>query len=72
MTFFFNVTDTGSWLQIGQSISHFCITSLLLVFSGGIAAGGRVLMGDSLIARTKTGTGGGNGMVGMREGTRED
>lgn len=48
LTFFFNVTDTGSWLEIGQSISHFCITSLLLVFSGGIAAAGRVLMGDSL------------------------
>ncbi|EIM84449.1 PigN-domain-containing protein [Stereum hirsutum FP-91666 SS1] len=48
LTFFFNVTDTGSWLEIGQSISYFCITSLLLVFSGGIAAAGRVLMGDSL------------------------
>ncbi|KAA1466912.1 PigN-domain-containing protein [Dentipellis sp. KUC8613] len=44
MTFFFNVTDTGSWLQIGQSISHFCITSLLLVFSAGIAAAGEHLM----------------------------
>lgn len=53
LTFFFNVTDTGSWLQIGQSISHFCITSLLLVFSGGIAAAGRVLMGDSLVVRGK-------------------
>ncbi|KAF9237750.1 hypothetical protein BU15DRAFT_62947 [Melanogaster broomeanus] len=31
MTFFLNVTDTGSWLEIGQSISFFCITSLLLV-----------------------------------------
>ncbi|THH21384.1 hypothetical protein EW146_g133 [Bondarzewia mesenterica] len=47
MSFFFNVTDTGSWLQIGQSISHFCITSLLLVFSAGIAAAGELLMGDS-------------------------
>jgi len=49
MTFFFNVTDTGSWLQIGQSISHFCITSLLLVFSAGIASIGEALMrGSSL------------------------
>ncbi|KAF8439955.1 Phosphatidylinositolglycan class N-domain-containing protein [Boletus edulis BED1] len=30
MSFFLNVTDTGSWLEIGQSISFFCITSLLL------------------------------------------
>ncbi|KAH9054908.1 PigN-domain-containing protein [Lactarius vividus] len=44
MTFFFNVTDTGSWLQIGQSISHFCITSLLLVFSAGITSFGETLM----------------------------
>lgn len=59
LTFFFNVTDTGSWLEIGQSISHFCITSLLLVFSGGIAAAGRVLMGDSLGGRRRASEGGG-------------
>ncbi|ETW77491.1 ATP exporter [Heterobasidion irregulare TC 32-1] len=46
MTFFFNVTDSGSWLQIGQSISHFCITSLLLVFSAVIAAAGEHLLRD--------------------------
>ncbi|KAI9457067.1 alkaline phosphatase-like protein [Russula earlei] len=49
MTFFFNVTDTGSWLQIGQSISHFCITSLLLVFSAGIASLGETLMRGSVL-----------------------
>jgi phosphatidylinositol glycan class N len=37
----------GSWLQIGQSISHFCITSLLLVFSAGIASVGEALMRGS-------------------------
>ncbi|KAI0290310.1 PigN-domain-containing protein [Russula brevipes] len=51
MTFFFNVTDTGSWLQIGQSISHFCITSLLLVFSAGIAYVGEALMRDMVLRR---------------------
>jgi len=49
MTFFLNVTDTGSWLEIGQSISFFCITSLLLVWSAGICAAGEYLMGDTLI-----------------------
>ncbi|KAI6030169.1 Phosphatidylinositolglycan class N-domain-containing protein [Pisolithus marmoratus] len=49
MTFFLNVTDTGSWLEIGQSISFFCITSLLLVWSAGICAAGECLMGDTLV-----------------------
>jgi len=53
MTFFFNVTDTGSWLQIGQSISHFCITSLLLVFSAGIASVGETLMRGSVLSRSE-------------------
>jgi len=48
VTFFANVTDTGSWLEIGQSISFFCITSLLLVWSAGICAAGEYLMADSL------------------------
>jgi phosphatidylinositol glycan class N len=38
----------GSWLEIGQSISFFCITSLLLVWSAGICAAGEYLMADSL------------------------
>lgn len=49
MTFFLNVTDTGSWLEIGQSISFFCITSLLLVWSAGICGAGEYLMGDMLV-----------------------
>ncbi|KAI0035528.1 Phosphatidylinositolglycan class N-domain-containing protein [Vararia minispora EC-137] len=53
VTFFFKVTDTGSWLEIGQSISHFCITSLLLVFSAGIAALGERLIGDAHGAKSK-------------------
>ncbi|EGN92654.1 hypothetical protein SERLA73DRAFT_117102 [Serpula lacrymans var. lacrymans S7.3] len=51
MTFFLNVTDTGSWLEIGQSISFFCITSLLLVWSAGICAAGEYLMVDALITK---------------------
>ncbi|KAH9887008.1 PigN-domain-containing protein [Cubamyces lactineus] len=44
ITFFLNVTDTGSWLEIGQTISFFCISSLLLVWSAGICAVGELLM----------------------------
>ena len=43
ITFFLNVSDTGSWLEIGQTISFFCIASLLLVWSAGICALGEVL-----------------------------
>lgn len=48
LTFFFKVQDTGSWLEIGQSISFFCITSMLLLWSAGICATGEYLMEDVL------------------------
>lgn len=38
----------GSWLEIGQSITFFCIASLLLVWSAGICAAGEYLMVDTL------------------------
>jgi phosphatidylinositol glycan class N len=44
LTFFYLVQDTGSWLEIGQSISFYVITSLLLVWSAGICAAGDWLM----------------------------
>ncbi|KAG6336740.1 hypothetical protein ID866_2345 [Astraeus odoratus] len=49
VTFFLNVTDTGSWLEIGQSISFFCITSLLLAWSAGICTAGEYIMADTLL-----------------------
>lgn len=49
VTFFFRVTDTGSWLEIGQSISFFCIASLLLVWSAGICVVGEKLMAGTLV-----------------------
>lgn len=54
MAFFLNVTDTGSWLEIGQSISFFCITSLLLVWSAGICTAGEYLMVDTLLFHKST------------------
>ena len=36
MNFFWMVKDEGSWLDIGSSISHFCIASLLCVFVAGL------------------------------------
>ncbi|KAJ6520377.1 Phosphatidylinositolglycan class N-domain-containing protein [Mycena sanguinolenta] len=53
LTFFFNVTDTGSWLEIGQTISFFCISSLLLLWSAGICAGGEYLMADVISSNQK-------------------
>jgi phosphatidylinositol glycan class N len=47
LTFFFRVTDTGSWLEIGQSITFFCISSMLLVWSAGICGVGEMLMGQT-------------------------
>ncbi|KAL0568010.1 Glycosyl phosphatidyl inositol anchor synthesis [Marasmius crinis-equi] len=51
LTFFFNVRDTGSWLEIGQTISFFVITSLLTMFSGGVCAIGECLMVDVFAAK---------------------
>ncbi|KAG8711155.1 Glycosyl phosphatidyl inositol anchor synthesis [Ceratobasidium sp. 423] len=49
LTFFYLVRDTGSWLEIGQSISFYIITSLLLVWSAGICAAGEWLMKGSAL-----------------------
>ncbi|KAF9474339.1 GPI ethanolamine phosphate transferase 1 [Pholiota conissans] len=51
LSFFFKVQDTGSWLEIGQSITFFCIASLLLLWSAGICAAGEYLMADVISAR---------------------
>lgn len=53
LTFFFKVQDTGSWLEIGQSISFFCITSMLLLWSAGICAAGEYLMKDVVLEASR-------------------
>ncbi|GAA5934260.1 hypothetical protein JCM3775_006952 [Rhodotorula graminis] len=42
--FFFRVTDEGSWLEIGSSITNFVICSALGLFSSALLAGGEYLM----------------------------
>lgn len=41
--FFWVVKDEGSWLEIGSSISHFCIASLLCIFVAGLEGVGEIL-----------------------------
>lgn len=48
--FFWRVRDEGSWLDIGTSISHFAIASLLGVFVSGLE-----LMGDLLVGGVEFG-----------------
>jgi phosphatidylinositol glycan class N len=46
INFFWMVRDEGSWLEIGETISRFCIVSALCVFAAGIEAGSDWLVGD--------------------------
>lgn len=36
LNFFYMVRDEGSWLDIGTTISHFCIASILCIFVAGL------------------------------------
>ncbi|KDQ33941.1 hypothetical protein PLEOSDRAFT_1032825 [Pleurotus ostreatus PC15] len=46
LTFFYQVSDVGSWTEIDQPIGRFCVMSLLLLWSMGICAAGEYLMAD--------------------------
>lgn len=45
MNFFYMVKDEGSWLDIGTTISHFCIASLLCVFVAGLESVSELFVG---------------------------
>lgn len=48
MMMFYRVRDEGSWLEIGQTLSHFVITSLLSVWCAGISVVGERLMAGTV------------------------
>ncbi|KJA22870.1 hypothetical protein HYPSUDRAFT_40657 [Hypholoma sublateritium FD-334 SS-4] len=52
LVFFLNVNDTAAWSDIGQSVACFCISSLLLIWSAGICAGGARSMADVHLSRS--------------------
>ncbi|KAI9504225.1 Phosphatidylinositolglycan class N-domain-containing protein [Coemansia spiralis] len=49
VNFFFLVTDDGSWLDIGMSISHFCISGLFVLFTIVLFVLSHTLVGKVLI-----------------------
>ncbi|KAJ1946800.1 Glycosyl phosphatidyl inositol anchor synthesis [Linderina pennispora] len=49
VNFFFLVSDDGSWLDIGMSISHFCISGLFVLFTIVLFVMSHVLVGRVLI-----------------------
>lgn len=55
LNFFYMVRDEGSWLEIGTTISHFVIASLLGVFVAGLELVSGLLIGGMDIGDSKTG-----------------
>ncbi|CAG8505782.1 7461_t:CDS:10 [Paraglomus brasilianum] len=49
LNFFYLVRDDGSWLEIGTSISHFCISSLFVLFIILLYSMTRLLVGKEII-----------------------
>lgn len=63
LNFFYMVRDEGSWLDIGMTISHFCIASFLCTFVAGLE-----FLSEAFVSGVDFGTGVttvvGNGVVG--------
>ncbi|KAI9491076.1 Phosphatidylinositolglycan class N-domain-containing protein [Zychaea mexicana] len=51
INFFYFVSDYGSWLEIGTSISHFCIAELFIIFSIILFLLSRLLVGHLIVPR---------------------
>lgn len=56
--FFWNVRDEGSWLEIGSTISHFVIASLLCVFVAALEGVSEVFVGGVEVEEEGEGVGG--------------
>jgi phosphatidylinositol glycan class N len=46
LNFFYLVVDTGSWLEIGTTISHFMIASAFIIFQIILFAASNLLLGQ--------------------------
>ncbi|ORE05734.1 PigN-domain-containing protein, partial [Rhizopus microsporus var. microsporus] len=53
INFFYFVTDYGSWLEIGTSISHFCISELFIIFTIILFLLSRTLVGHLALPKLK-------------------
>jgi GPI ethanolamine phosphate transferase 1 len=62
LNFFYMVKDEGSWLDIGTTISHFCISSLLGVFVSGLELLSEVFIGGVSIDGAERANGQANGL----------
>ncbi|KAI8360780.1 GPI ethanolamine phosphate transferase 1 [Blakeslea trispora] len=51
INFFYLVTDYGSWLEIGTSISHFCIAELFIIFTVILFLLSRILVGHLVLPK---------------------
>ena len=52
LNFFFAIRDEGSWLEIGQSITHFVMANLLQMYMLAIATLSALLLGVSRVSNT--------------------
>ncbi|KAK6337699.1 Glycosyl phosphatidyl inositol anchor synthesis, variant 2 [Orbilia brochopaga] len=53
LNFFYMVKDEGSWLDIGTTISHFVIASLLCVFAAVLELVSEMIVGDLVVFEEK-------------------
>ena len=52
IVFFFKVTDNGSWLEIGESISRFILSNCFLIIMLGLLGIGKFIVGSSVTFET--------------------
>ncbi|KAI4274124.1 MAG: hypothetical protein LQ337_004177 [Flavoplaca oasis] len=70
LNFFWMVKDEGSWLDIGTSISHFCIASMLCVFVAGLEFLSEVFVSGVDVGDLEVGGRGNGGIKGKENGKK--